>query len=416
MMLATLIAEVERAIGPHPPERIGVAVSGGGDSMALLSVIAQYAADRNIDLNVITVDHGLRSDARHEIQVVTNMCQRLNLQHDVEFWNGWDGAGNIQSRAREARYELIADWAYAHQIELVALGHTANDQAETVLMRLARASGIDGLSAMAPRSVRHGVTWVRPFLNITRSDLRLYLQAAGLVWTDDPSNENREFERVRVRDALTVLEELGIGVQALVQVADHMRQAREALNWQTFLDAREMIDLDGGAIVIDLPRLRVLPTEIKRRMLVHCLTWLSGSIYPPRRDAVMRAIEAVMSGRTFTVEGCQLSHHGDRLWVYREFNAVSDVVAEVGDVWDERWCVDGPEDDPEIEVRALGFEALSEIENWRDRGLPRAAIAVTPAIWHDDKLVAAPIAQPDQEWTAELDAGKDAFFAALLTH
>ncbi len=411
-----LLDAVAAAFGPRPPERMGVAVSGGGDSIALLSILARYAYEQRIELHVITVDHGLRPETKEEIKVVTGLCHKLGLQHHLEYWTNWDGHGNLQAQARDGRYTLMADWAYAHQITHVALGHTADDQAETVLMRMARSGGVDGLSAMSPRHIRDGITWVRPFLAIPRLDLRSYLQAAGLLWIDDPSNLNRDFERIRIRDALTVLETLGIGVEALAQVAGHMAQAREALDWQTFLAARELADVRNGAIALEVRRFRTLPTEIKRRLLVHCLTWLSGSTYPPRRDAMSRALEAVQTGQTITLNGCQISTEDQTVWLYRELKAVAEMVVEVGDVWDDRWFVDGPDDDPDIEVRALGYDILPELENWRDSGMPRAAIAVTPSVWYEGRLVAAPIAAPDDEWSAELEGGPDAFFAALLSH
>ena len=416
MLIAPLLAAIDDVVGHRPPERMAVAVSGGGDSIALLSAMARYTIDRRIELHVITVDHGLRPEFRHEVAVVTSLCQKLGLQHHLEFWSGWDGAGNMQAEAREGRYALMADWAYAQQIDHIAVAHTADDQAETFLMRLARSAGVDGLSAMAPRTVHHGITWLRPFLGTRRDELRLYLQAAGLKWVDDPSNRNRDFERVRVRDALIVLETLGIGVDALEDVSSLMKQAREAVDWQAFLVARDLIRIEAGAIAMELNLFRAQPVEIKRRLLIHSLKWLSGRYYPARRDGVARALDAISEGRTFTLEGCQISQNDGRIWVYRELNAVADIEVEVGDAWDERWTIDGPEDDPDIVVRALGFEGLSSLDDWRDTGIPRAALAVTPAAWYDDTLICAPLVFPDDEWSAELEGGTDGFFAALLSH
>ncbi len=403
-------------MGNRPPDKMAVAVSGGGDSIALLSAMARYAIDRQIELHVITIDHGLRPEFKHEVAVVTSLCQKLGLQHHLEFWSGWDGAGNMQAEARDGRYELLADWAYAQQIDYIALAHTADDQAETFLMRLARSAGVDGLSAMSPRSVRHGITWLRPFLNTRRDALRLYLQAAGLTWVDDPSNRNRDFERIRVRDAMTVLETLGIGIEALVDVTAHMKQAREALDWQAFLVARDLIQIEAGAVSMQLNLFRAQPVEIKRRLLIHSLKWLSGHYYPARRDGIARVLDAIGEGRTITLEGCQISQEGGRVWIFRELNAVSEIEAEVGDAWDDRWTIDGPEDDPDIVVRALGFDALSTFEDWRDLGVPRAALAVTPAAWYDGTLICAPVVASDGDWTAELEGGADGFFAALLSH
>lgn len=415
-MLAPLLDAIEELLSGHLPERLGVAVSGGGDSVALLAALVEFTKKNTMDLHVITVDHGLRPETKHEIALVTDMCARWELPHHVEFWSGWKGQGNLQAAARDARYGLIADWAYGNQITHVALGHTADDQAETFLMRLARGAGVDGLSAMSPRRVQHGITWVRPFLRIERSALRTYLRAARLDWCEDPSNENRDFERIRVRDALTVLGSLGVQTEALVDVAQNMSRAREALDWQTFLAAQDATTLMYGAIAIDLHKFRMLPAEIARRLIVHAITWIANSTYPPRRDAVATVLRAVRSLSGATLDGCQIAVENDVIWVFRELNALEDVTCEVGDMWDDRWLVTGPEDDPDIEVRALGYEQLSDIPDWRALGAPRAALAVTPSVWYDDRMIAAPVVRHDPEWVAELDGGQDAFFAALLSH
>lgn len=415
-MLAPLLDAIEELLSGHLPERLGVAVSGGGDSVALLAALVEFTKKNTMDLHVITVDHGLRPETKHEIALVTDMCARWELPHHVEFWSGWKGQGNLQAAARDARYGLIADWAYGNQITHVALGHTADDQAETFLMRLARGAGVDGLSAMSPRRVQHGITWVRPFLRIERSALRTYLRASRLDWCEDPSNENRDFERIRVRDALTVLGSLGVQTEALVDVAQNMSRAREALDWQTFLAAQDATTLMYGAIAIDLHKFRMLPAEIARRLIVHAITWIANSTYPPRRDAVATVLRAVRSLSGATLDGCQIAVENDVIWVFRELNALEDVTCEVGDMWDDRWLVTGPEDDPDIEVRALGYEQLSDIPDWRALGAPRAALAVTPSVWYDDRMIAAPVVRHDPEWVAELDGGQDAFFAALLSH
>lgn len=416
MLSAPLIDAIADTVGPNPPSRIGVAVSGGGDSIALLSAMAQYAERENIELMVITIDHGLRADSQREATVVTDLCLKLGLQHHLEYWSGWDGSGNLQAEARAGRYALMADWAYANQITHIALAHTADDQAETVLMRLARAAGVDGLSAMSRSSMRDGITWVRPFLRTRRATLRLYLQASGRQWIEDPSNNNRQFDRVRMRDALTVLETLGVTVDALCDVAQHQLEARQALDWQSFLIARDLVEIEAGAVVMTLNRFRAQPVEVKRRLLVHVIKWLTGDGYGPRRDAVGNALDAIATGQTATLAGCQITHAKDQFWVHREHQAVAALESHVSDPWDDRWHIDGPDDDDEITVRALGFEVLSEIDGWRDLNVPRAVLAVTPAVWYNDQVLAVPQVIADDEWTAEIEDGKDGFFAALLSH
>lgn len=411
-----LLEAIEKQLLPKPPKKIGVAVSGGGDSVALLALLARFVQDHDVELHVISIDHGLRIGTQQEIKLVTQICARFGCQHHVEYWSGWDGGGNLQDRARTARYELIGDWAVANDISVVMLGHTANDQAETLMMRLARGAGVDGLSAMAARRLQGGVTWVRPLLNIERRTLRHYLQEQNLTWTEDPSNENRDFERIRMRDALRLLEPLGFAVENLIAVADQMSKARVALNWQAFLAAKDVAQVSHGAICINMKGFRALPEEISRRLLVHALVWLSNSDYPPRRGAVEKAREAIRTDSTFTLHGCQIERDGETLWVFREFNAVRDLTAEVGDVWDDRWYVDGAEDDPELQVRALGPDGLAQVPCWREAGLPRAALMTTPGVFMGADLIASPVIGDDEDWTAELDGGADGFFAALLSH
>ncbi|MEP3948344.1 tRNA lysidine(34) synthetase TilS [Ascidiaceihabitans sp.] len=401
---------------PKPPSKLGVAVSGGGDSMALLSLAAIFAEEHGIELHVISIDHGLRADAYQELKLVTQMCADIGCQHHLEYWSGWDGGGNLQDRARVARYELMGDWAAGNGISVVLLGHTANDQAETLMMRLARGAGVDGLSAMSARRMQNGVTWVRPLLGITRRDLRSYLQSEGLAWAEDPSNEDRDYERIRMRDALRILEPLGFSTENLTAVADQMSQARAALNWQTFLAAREVVEVSHGAVCFNMKVYRTLPVEISRRLLVHALGWLSNAEYPPRRNAVEVARHSIRDGVGHTLHGCQIQREGNTLWIYREFNAIKDLTSDIGDAWDDRWYVEGEEEDPVYRVRALGADGLAQIKDWRELGVPRAALMVTPGVFLNGELIAAPAVEDTDEWSVELEGGANGFFGALLSH
>lgn len=415
-MTATLIESVGSVLGHTPPQRLGVAVSGGGDSVALLAVLAAYARAHDIELHVVTVDHGIRPEAKQEISFVRDLCARWDLPHHVEYWTGWNEQGNFQATARDARYALMSDWAHANNISHIALGHTADDQAETFVMRLARGAGVDGLSAMAPRGISRGITWIRPFLQTKRASLRTYLRSEQLTWCEDPSNENRDYERIKVRDGLAVLSTLGVTIDGLVQVTQNMAKAREALNWQTFIAARDVVKLREGVVMMNKRQFQTQPEEIGRRLLVHSIQWITGSVYGPRGPTVSRTLKSVRAGQTATLDGCQVSTTGGLVWIFREHNAVRDTTCEVGQTWDDRWTIDGPDDDPELQVRALGFDGLNHVEGWRDIGLPRAALASTPSVWYNDELVAAPIARPDAEWTAVLEDGADTYFAALLSH
>ena len=183
-----------RAFPEAPPAALGLAVSGGSDSMALLRLAADWAARRRTALQVATIDHGLRPEAADEAAMVAHAARALGLPHTVLRWD-WDRHGNLQDAARRARFRLLADWARAGGLAAVLLGHTRNDQAETLLMRLARGSGVDGLAAMAEERVAHGARFLRPLLEVERYALRQVLRGAGQTWADDPTNDDDTSER-----------------------------------------------------------------------------------------------------------------------------------------------------------------------------------------------------------------------------
>ena len=416
MTEADLADVIASQLLPRMPAKIGAAVSGGGDSMALLVLLASFAKEHDIEVYAISVDHGLREEAANELKLVAELCEKLDVAHHIEFWSEWDGVGNLQSRARSARYQLIADWAASNGISVIALGHTANDQAETLLMRLARGAGVDGLAAMAPHRLWQGITWLRPLLTADRETLRNFLRQKDLIWAEDPSNENRDFERIRIRDALEVLVPLGITIQSLSDVAGNMADARAALDWHTFLAAKSACKIAYGIVEIDLKTYRTLPVEIARRLLVKSIMWINGAEYAPRRGAVKRAQSSIKKGVSSTLSGCQVTCKETHVYVFRELNAVRDQTSGIGDLWDGRWRLTGVENDPEFEVRPLGEVGIRSTEVWRDLGVPRGAVLSLPAVWCGDELIATPLLKQDTEWQAELELGEDTFFATLLSH
>ena len=297
----------------------------------------------------------------------------------------------------------------------MAIGHTADDQAETILMRLARASGVDGLSAMSARRRLGDVTFVRPMLGLRRADLRAFLDRRGLRWIEDPSNENEDFDRVRARHALAALEPLGLTVPALCTVGQNLSAIRETLGWYAFTEARGAVRIEGGDVVIPMADVRRLRLEILRRILLQGLLWVSGADYAPRRKTMSLLIESVRTGTGMNLHGCRVLVMGNELRICREWAAVAGLSARSGELWDGRWILTGQWPDG-AEVRPLGEDGLAACPDWRDTGIPRASLLASPSVWRGDLLVSAPFAGRAEGWQAELDRDGETFFSAFLTH
>nr|WP_286174220.1 tRNA lysidine(34) synthetase TilS [Rhodobacter sp. NTK016B] len=381
--------------------RVGIAVSGGGDSVAALVLAVEALGPGRVA--AVTVDHGLRPEAAAEAAGVAALCARLGVAHDILRWEAGPQGGNLMDAARAARIGLIAGWAQ-ERVGAVVLAHTRDDQAETVLMRLARGSGVDGLSGMAARRHAEGVLWLRPFLDVSRGDLRTALRARGVGWVEDPTNADPRFLRVRARRALAELQALGIEAGGLVRTAGRMQRARAALDAQAqAVLARDLREERGVLIVRGALAGEV--DEIRARVMAHLAMALSGAAYRPRFDALQRWLSAGEG----PLMGCVLWREGGDWYLAREAQAVARLSAPVGECWDGRWQAQAP-DAAAAEgavIRALGESGLAQLgrqarDGWhphpRETGLPRKVLAGLPAIWRNEALLAAPLVFWPEGW------------------
>jgi tRNA(Ile)-lysidine synthase len=282
-----------------PGARIGIAVSGGPDSLALLLLAAEARPGR---IEAATVDHALRPESRAEAEMVGKVCDRLGVPHAI-LTAQWEQkpATAVQERARAVRYRLLGEWARSQGLDLIATAHHLDDQAETLLMRLARGAGVRGLAGMRrlSRGSPAGVPLARPLLGWRHSELEAICAAAGVEPVRDPGNEDGQFERVRVRNALAADDGLDPG--ALAKSAAHLAEADAALDWAAEAEWQRAITEGKGELAYAG---RDAPPEIRRRILRRAILSLAsegdGEIRGRELD---RLLETLETGGTATLRG-----------------------------------------------------------------------------------------------------------------
>jgi tRNA(Ile)-lysidine synthase len=263
--------------------RFGIAVSGGPDSMALLWLARRAFPGR---VAAATVDHGLRAESAAEAVLVGEACVGLGIDHAILHPDA-PITGSLQAGARTARYRLLEQWRLTGRIDWLMTAHHADDQLETLVMRLNRASGLTGLSGIR---ARHGAI-LRPLLGTRRADLAAVVKTAGLPSVDDPSNSLVRFDRVRVRQALAA----GSPIDAVAASASaaHLAEAETALAWAAERLAGERLTHgdDGTMLLVD-----ALPPDLRRRLVLIALQQVAPSVDPPRGAALDEAIARVRAG------------------------------------------------------------------------------------------------------------------------
>jgi len=409
-------------------DRVALAVSGGSDSTALMVLFADWLALGEGTLpfrpTVLTVDHRLRPQSGREAQDVARCAKELGFGHATLVWEGEKPTTGLQAAARGARYGLLADYAGRNGITALLTGHTLEDQAETLLMRLARGSGLDGLAAMAPVSTHFiqrlavqalparteaseaapiaPLRLVRPFLGLSRARLRATLDRRGIAWFEDPSNTSPASERTRLRASLRALQALGLTKEKLALSARRLQRARVAVECsvEVFCDPlRQAMTTDPrGFIRIDAEALRRAPLEIAIRLLGRAVATAGGAVTPvplTKLEALADGIRACASGH-WTLARAKITTTRGQILIAREEGRVPPprLLLPVGAqaLWDGRFLVSAGRDlTGDIEVRALGAAGLREAAKATViADAPRGALLGLPAFWRDGRMIAVP--------------------------
>ena len=302
-----------------------IAASGGPDSTALLLLAARWAKRLKAPpkLLAVTIDHGLRPEAAAEATAVKRLARRLGVQHRTLAWRGTKPKTGLQEAARLARYRLLMEAASRARCAHVLTAHTLDDQAETVLFRLARGSGLTGLAGMAtasliPVSGGGGTFIVRPLLHLPKARLIATLRAAGIAYSEDPSNSDPRFTRARLRALMPELAREGLSAHGLARLAGRMRRAEASIEFAVHA-AREALAPSAwprrGPIIFEADRFRALPAEIGLRLLGRAIAHAGdeGPVELGKLEALYEAVRRearlrrTLAGAVVTLTGRQLS-------------------------------------------------------------------------------------------------------------
>jgi tRNA(Ile)-lysidine synthase len=302
-----------------------IAVSGGPDSMALLALLASWRNSLNCPpkLIAVTVDHGLRPESAKEANAVKRQARELDVIHRTLRWTGQKPKSGLQEAAREARYLLLAAEAARSGARLVLTAHTLDDQAETVLLRLARGSGLSGLVAMARESDMFGTRVVRPLLDIPKSRLVATLSQLGVTYADDPSNRDPRFARARLRGLMPMLAREGLTPQRLALLARRIRRSEAALQAAVSQAADTLAwspPGDGRKVEFSASEFRHLPDEIALRLLGRVIAQLGdeGPVELAKLERLFSELRPDAAGPIRrTLAGAVVSLKGNRLSVER---------------------------------------------------------------------------------------------------
>ena len=349
--------------------------------MSLVLLCHRWARAKGGQATALSIDHRLRSESAGEIRQVGRWLKARGIPHVSLAWQRPEPElkAALQAQARSARYELLSQWCRGHGVLHLVLAHHAGDQAETVLMRLARGGGSDGLAGMSAIGAREGVRLIRPLLAVEPARLRATLEAERQSWIEDPSNANPIFERVRWRRLIPAA-----SLPALASAAreiGHERVRRETM----LADMLGEAHLDpAGFLTLPMTVLREAPADIAERALARCLIVIGGEDYAPKQESLARLRDCLAAdpfvGRT--LGGCRLLRRDGRLFVFREPAAAGQhLKVRRGQTvyWDNRFELVAGAAGEIARLGESGWASLPAAE--RPRSMPREAALALPALW-----------------------------------
>lgn len=373
-------------------QSLALAVSGGPDSLALMVMAArwrQWLAAKP-EMLVLSVDHGLRAAAGEEVARVCRYAAEAGLECVALKWEGDKPGTGVQAAARRARYRLMGDAMGERGIELLVTAHHMDDQAETILMRLAHGSGPAGLAGMGPFGEVEGVRVARPLLGLRRDELRAVVEEMGWTAAEDPANADIHYERARWRAAMPDLEALGLTVERMAKLGERLSDSEVALAEAAAVAYERLAEIDDfAAFRFDRAELARLPRAIATRLLGRVVTEAGGEARAPDL-AQVEALAAALVAETdlaMTLGGCLVRGEAGSVQVCREAGRVALEPVELAPgtetIWDRRFKISSSADAPPMRIKmAAGMTRarLEKLAGGRADETSMAAVRAAPMV------------------------------------
>ena len=294
-------------------QKLAVAVSGGVDSVCLLC----WLADMGLHPIALHVNHGLRDVAAAEAQYVQDLCAARGIECHVFEWTGDKPTTGLEAAARGARYKMMTDFCRENNVDALLVAHQADDQIETFLMNLGRGSGLSGLAAMRPVSVRDGVKIVRPLLNVWRRELKQYCDDNGIKYCTDAMNSDAKYTRVRIRQNRHLMADaLGISDERILLAINNLNRVRDAIETNV-ADLVAAVKNGRRAVFLD-SFLFDQDDNIRLKFIGTLIQQIGGDNYQPRLNSLRRALSYLGGDCKFTLGHCTVRRLGNRILIVPE--------------------------------------------------------------------------------------------------
>ncbi len=396
-----LFDKLMEACGAFPPSpRFAVALSGGPDSIALAYLLHDWVTARGGTLHAITVDHQLRPESGEEAAQVAKWCAAKSIAHTTLVWKkDCAPTSAVHHTARRVRYEFLTSTCQQHGIDHLFLGQHADDQAETVLMRFIKGSGIDGLAAMPRMRTLDGVKIIRPLLPVTKQRLVDTCKAHQWAFFRDPSNDSPAYLRGRLRQLAQPLAQEGLTTASLYDMARNAGMARAALEATAnqWLERHAVVS-PLGIIHIERKAWAALDTEMQRRTLSRILLCMSGEDYSPKYASLDHLVQSLLNKESVhqTLCGCHVIVQFGVIKFYRELACTAKAQPiETTLHWDNRFkiVVNSLLPGKHFTIAPLGELGRELIEKMGHRQVadcPALHRATLPALYVDNQLHSIP--------------------------